>query len=159
MDAQLRKEVLRKISYGLYVVTAHQDTGWVAATVNWLSQCSFTPPLVMIGVKKDSGLHAALMAGARAAVHVLAAGQQQIAADFFRPTEHHEGKLNGHPFQLHALGVPVLTEIPWYFIIEPRDWIHRGDHSVLVAEVVEVGKNAEAERPLVMAETPWSYGG
>ncbi|MDP7346375.1 MAG: flavin reductase, partial [Anaerolineales bacterium] len=58
MDADAKKTVLRKITYGLYVLTASAGDELAAGTVNWLSQASFTPPLVMIGVKTDSGVHA-----------------------------------------------------------------------------------------------------
>jgi len=159
MDEPLKKEVLRKINYGLYVITARSGDDWSAGTVNWLSQCSFAPPLVMIGVKQDSGLYAVLRKNGRAVVHILEAGQKDLAADFFRPTKVEGDRLNGHPFQLDGQGLPILTEIPWFFTVESRDWVERGDHSVLVAEVVGVGKNRDGELPLLMRDTGWSYGG
>ena len=159
MEEQVKKEVLRKINYGLYVVTSRAGQEWSAGTVNWLSQCSFAPPLVMIGVKQDSGLHAVLRTAGRAVVHILEAGQKDLAADFFRPTKVEGDSLNGHPYRLDGEGQPVLTEIPWHFSVESRDWIERGDHSVVVAEVVDAGKNGPAELPLVMRDTGLSYGG
>ena len=60
MDADVKKKVLRQISYGMYVVSAAAENVVSAGTVNWLSQASFSPPLVMVGVKKDSGLHEAV---------------------------------------------------------------------------------------------------
>lgn len=159
MDEALKKEVLRRITYGLYVVTARSGDEWSAGTVNWLSQAAFAPPLVMVGIKKDSGLHAILHQTGRAAVHILEAGQKDLAADFFRPTQFADGKLNGHACRLDDGGLPILTEIPWHFVVEARDWVERGDHSVLVAEVVGVGKTRDAGQPLVMRDTGWSYGG
>lgn len=159
MDEALKKNVLRKITYGLYVVTARAGDEWSAGTVNWLSQCSFAPPLVMIGVKRDSGLYAVARRTGTARVHVLAAGQKDLAADFFRPTQVEGDRLNGHPFVLDAAGLPTLTEIPWHFTVAARDWVEHGDHSVLVAEVVDVGSNGDGEQPLVMRDTGWSYGG
>ena len=47
------------IPYGLYVLTAEgKDGAVVAATVNWVTQAAFAPPLVVLGVKTDSGAHA-----------------------------------------------------------------------------------------------------
>src|SRR5437764_7018749 len=51
MDPQAKKVALRAINYGLYVLTAVHDGEYGAAGVNWLSQASFEPPLVMVGVK------------------------------------------------------------------------------------------------------------
>src|ERR1700733_14342909 len=58
MDADAKKIALRMIPYGIYVLTADDGKGNVgAATVNWVTQGSFAPPLVVVGVKADSGAH------------------------------------------------------------------------------------------------------
>ena len=58
MDPNVKKTALRMIPYGLYVLTAEGKDGRVAAaTVNWVTQASFNPPLVVVGVKADSGAH------------------------------------------------------------------------------------------------------
>ena len=51
MDPAQKKVALRAINYGLLVLTATDGTEYGAAGVNWLSQASFEPPLVMVGVK------------------------------------------------------------------------------------------------------------
>ena len=59
MDANAKKTTLRMIPYGLFVLTAaHPDGRVAAATINWVTQASFEPPLVAIGVKADSHGHA-----------------------------------------------------------------------------------------------------
>ena len=46
MDADQKKTALRMIPYGLYVLTAQDKNGArTAATVNWVTQASFEPPL------------------------------------------------------------------------------------------------------------------
>jgi len=46
MDAEAKKTTLRMIPYGLYVLTADDGKGTVgAATVNWVTQTAFSPPL------------------------------------------------------------------------------------------------------------------
>ena len=55
MDPAAKKTALRMIPYGLYVLTAESQDGQIAAaTVNWVTQASFEPPLVVVGVKTDS---------------------------------------------------------------------------------------------------------
>ena len=50
MDADAKKTALRMIPYGLYVLTAAgKDGRKSAATVNWVTQASFAPPLVAVG--------------------------------------------------------------------------------------------------------------
>ena len=44
MDANEKKTALRMIPYGLYVLTAEDKGGRVAAsTINWVTQASFEP--------------------------------------------------------------------------------------------------------------------
>ena len=58
MDVNAKKTALRMIPYGLYVLTAANRSGQVAAaTVNWVTQVAFEPPLVVVGVKVDSHAH------------------------------------------------------------------------------------------------------
>ena len=46
MNADAKKTVLRMIPYGLYILTADDGKGSIAAaTVNWVTQTAFTPPL------------------------------------------------------------------------------------------------------------------
>ena len=47
MNADAKKTVLRMIPYGIYVLTADDGKGNIAAaTVNWVTQSAFAPPLV-----------------------------------------------------------------------------------------------------------------
>jgi flavin reductase (DIM6/NTAB) family NADH-FMN oxidoreductase RutF len=59
MDEAAKKTSLRMIPYGLFVLTTKAGNGQdvSAATINWVTQTSFKPPLVAIGVKADSLVH------------------------------------------------------------------------------------------------------
>ncbi|MBP7147616.1 MAG: flavin reductase [Acidobacteria bacterium] len=158
MDAKLRKDVLRKLTYGLYVVTSRDRDDVAAAGVSWLSQCSFEPPLLMLALRKDGRLLEVLRRSGKGVVHILAETQEELAKDFFGPTRHEAGRINGHPYEM-LQDLPVLPEVPLHAVVEARDWLDRGDHAVLVAEVVEVGRRAEMKRGLVLWDSPWIYGG
>ena len=53
VDADDKKTALRMIPYGLYVLAAETAQGVTAATVNWVTQTSFDPPLIAVGIKAD----------------------------------------------------------------------------------------------------------
>lgn len=87
MDANVKKTVLRMIPYGLYVLTAKgKDDTVGAATVNWVTQASFAPPLVVVGVRTDSQVHALIKDSRAFALNVLGKGQQAMAFTFFMPS-------------------------------------------------------------------------
>ncbi|SVC69557.1 uncharacterized protein METZ01_LOCUS322411, partial [marine metagenome] len=57
MDDDKRKEVLRMISYGVYVLTSKNGHDYGSATVTWVSQASFNPPMISVCLKKNSGVY------------------------------------------------------------------------------------------------------
>ena len=80
MNEDAKKTALRMIPYGLYVLTAEGKNGAVAAaTVNWVTQAAFAPPLVVLGVKIDSGAHAIIKETGEFALNILGKGQQAMA--------------------------------------------------------------------------------
>lgn len=160
MNPEDRKHVLRQITYGLYVMTAAADGEVAAGTVNWLSQASFEPPLVMAAVKKDSRLHALIEQSGLFAVNILAAGQKEVASAFFRPSQVEGDRINGLAFEpAPNSGAPLLLDTPAWFEARVADAVKRGDHTVFVAEVIAVGVRDRQAKPLVMWDTGWFYGG
>jgi flavin reductase (DIM6/NTAB) family NADH-FMN oxidoreductase RutF len=58
VNAEHKKTVLQMIRYRIYVLTAGDSKGNIAAaTVNWVTQTAFATPLVVVGVKTDSGTY------------------------------------------------------------------------------------------------------
>jgi flavin reductase (DIM6/NTAB) family NADH-FMN oxidoreductase RutF len=140
MDPNAKKTALRMIPYGLYVLTARgKDGGIAAATVNWVTQASFAPPLVAIGVKADSGAHAVIKDAGAFALNVLGKGQQAAAFAFFKPVNHAGDRINGEAFRAGATGAPILLSVPAFVECKLVTTVEQGDHSIFVGEVVEAG--------------------
>ncbi len=160
MDPEIRKQSLRMLTYGLYVLTAAAEGEIAAGTVNWLSQASFEPPLVMAAVKKDSNLHTLIARSGMLAVNILAAGQKDTAAAFFRPSQVEGKQINGLDFEPGPQSnAPLLLDAPAWFEARVTDSVARGDHTIFVAEVVETGVRAPQATPLILRDTDWFYGG
>ena len=102
MDEDARRKVLRQVPYGMYVMTAIEEGAPAASTLTWLSQCSFHPPLVMIGIQTNSLMHAAVEKSGAVAVNFLAADQKEIAERFFKPPKVEDRKLHGLPLSLQG---------------------------------------------------------
>ena len=140
MDANAKKTALRMIPYGLYVLTAADRNGRVAAaTVNWVTQVAFEPPLVVVGVKVDSHAHPLIKETKTFALNVLGKGQQALAFTFFKPAEVAGGTISGQPFRPGTTGAPILTAAPAFLECELEATVEKGDHSVFVGRVVEAG--------------------
>ncbi|HEY3291097.1 MAG TPA: flavin reductase family protein [Anaerolineae bacterium] len=129
------------IPYGLYVLTAMTADGqYTAATVNWVTQASFTPPLLAIAIKADSNSHVVVKQAGFFNLNILGKGQGAIAFTFFKSASLSDGKLSGEPFHLGLNGAPVLDHAPAYIELKLVTTIEgKGDHSVFLAEVTNVG--------------------
>jgi flavin reductase (DIM6/NTAB) family NADH-FMN oxidoreductase RutF len=146
MDNDAKKTALRMIPYGLYVLTAEDGEGNVAAaTVNWVTQTSFEPPLVAVGVKVDSGAHALIKSTGAFALNVLGKGQQGQAYAFFKPVERDGDTLGAEPCHSGTTGAPILDNSPAFVECKLVDTIEKGDHSLFVGEVVNAGVTKQPE--------------
>ncbi len=74
MNTTARRKTLRMMSNGLYVMTARSGHHYGAATVPWVSQASFRPPLIMAAVRPESNVFACLRDSGHVAVHILVRG-------------------------------------------------------------------------------------
>lgn len=160
MDAQAKRTALRAITYGLYVVSSREGDRVAAACINWLTQTSFEPPLVALGVKSDSETHAVISSTGTLAINVLAHDQFDIAKSFFRPTEVEGTSMNGFEFENGpATGSPLLLDAPYWWEARVTDTVSRGDHTLFVAEVIEAGVRDDGRGPLELRPTGLNYGG
>lgn len=140
MDADAKKTALRMIPYGLYVLTAKGADGQVAgATINWVTQVSFAPPLIVAGVKADSGAHAIVDQTKEFVLNVIGKGGNGMAFAFFKPAVLDGNKVSGEPFTLgNTVKAPVLENCPAHVECRVVDAVKRGDHTAFIAEVVDV---------------------
>ncbi|NOX64113.1 MAG: flavin reductase family protein [Chloroflexi bacterium] len=160
MDATAKKLALRKLTYGLYVLTVRKNDNVAAGTVTWLSQASFEPPLIMVGVKASSGIHSLIERVGAFAINILAEGQKNIAAAFFRPSQIENDRINGYAFEPGPkTNAPLLLDAPAWLEARVVETVKRGDHTIYVAEIVEAGVRNPEAKPLELSDTGWSYGG
>ncbi len=138
MNADAKKTVLRMIPYGIYVLTADDGHGNIAAaTVNWVTQTAFGPPLVVVGVKTDSGAYKVLKSAGKFALNMLGKDQKGLAFTFFRPADVSDGKISGQAYRKGDNGAPILSDAPGALECEVTTIVEQGDHHIVVAEVTE----------------------
>jgi flavin reductase (DIM6/NTAB) family NADH-FMN oxidoreductase RutF len=158
MDEQAKKQTLRMIPYGLYVLTARDGTGANGATVSWLSQAAFEPPRIVVGLRNDSGIQERVEATGEFVVNVLGSGQHELASAFFRHVELDGETLGGARFHEGVTGAPILDDVPAYLECHVVEMLDAGDHTVVLADIVEAGVQNDLGI-LDLAQTNWHYGG
>src|SRR5215471_13204177 len=138
MDADAKKTALRMIPYGIYVLTADDGAGNVAgATVNWVTQTAFAPPLVVVGVKTDSGAYSIIKGTKNFTLNMLGKEHKGLAFTFFKPAQMADGKLSGQTVHKGANGAPILDAALAAVECKVTSIVEQGDHHIVVGEVVE----------------------
>ena len=158
MDEQVKKKALRHIVHGVYVIGVCDGSRRNAFTATWITQVSFIPPLVVAGVRKDSVSFQMIDRSRVLAINFLSSGQKPLAQHFLKPAHLGGDKLAGIRFRAGKLGAPILEEALAHLECRVREIFPAGDHSIVLAEVVEAQVHREAD-PLTLKETGWQYGG
>ena len=145
MDDGAKKTALRMIPYGIYILTAESDGAIAAATVNWVTQTSFNPPLVVVGVKADSGACEVLKSAGHFALNMLGKGQQGMAFAFFKPAERDGNTVSGETFHVGGSGAPIIDSAHASVECRVVEIVERGDHHIVIGEVIDANVAKEPE--------------
>ena len=138
MNPDHKKTVLRMIPYGIYVLTSDDGKNNIsAATVNWVTQTAFAPPLLVVGVKTDSGTYQTVKTAQTFALNMLGKDQKSLAFTFFRPADVSDGKLSGQSFRKGTTGAPILIDVPGAVECRVVSIVEQGDHHIVVGEVID----------------------
>jgi flavin reductase (DIM6/NTAB) family NADH-FMN oxidoreductase RutF len=99
MDPKTRQKTPRLLSNGVYIITSLDGDRFGAATVAWISQASFKPPLIMAAIRVISNVFQCLSRRNVAVIHIVDFDQQAVAQRFFTRTRAEFDGINGEPFQ------------------------------------------------------------
>ena len=160
-EADVRSETLRLLSNGVYVLTVCVGDTVHAASVSWVSQVSFQPPLVMLALQRGSHLAQAVRKAHRFAVNLLGAEQTGLAEKFLKHVTAPAvtPDLAGQAVRNDPAHCPLLMDaMAWLECRLAAELATPGDHVLLLGEVTGAGIRRPGQ-PMVLWNTPWSYGG
>ena len=141
----------------LAVLTSKFEDNYCAATVTWVSQASFDPPLISVCIKGDSASYKVVKERGEFLLHILGEDQKDLAASFFKQTTLENGLINEQEYQLRD-NLPLLSAVSAYLKCRVLEIMENGDHPLFMAEVKNAVVQKELE-PLELRTTGWSYGG
>lgn len=130
------RRALGQYATGVAVVTAHPPGGRpVGMTINSFTSVSLRPPLVLWCIANAAPSRPAFATASHVAVHILAAGQQQLASRFAgRPLRRYD-KFEGLAVGAGLGGAPLLDGAVARFQCRTIRLVDTGDHSIVVGEV------------------------
>ncbi len=158
MDPNLKKQVLRTFTYGLYAVSCADEGEVNIFTANWLTQVSFEPPLLAVSVENVSKSLPMILRSRKFTVNVLRSGDRELAGMLGKSALKQPDKLSNIGFDLGINGCPILHNALAWIACGVRNTVEAGDSTLLVADVVDVGILGEGQ-PLTMAEAGFRHAG
>lgn len=158
MDAAAKKNLLRRLPFGMFVVTVAEGAQANAFTANWLTQVAFEPPMLMVSVENDGQSIGMIRRGGVFTVNLLASGQRELAGQLGRSFARNPRKLDGIAHHPGANGCPILDDTLGWLECRVAGEVAAGDHTVFVAEITEAGILREGDL-LTMAEAGFRYSG
>jgi flavin reductase (DIM6/NTAB) family NADH-FMN oxidoreductase RutF len=135
LDARAFRAALGAFVTGVTIITtADADSAPVGLTANSFNSVSLDPPLVLFSLGLDSTSLDAFRQAQWWAVHVLAAGQENLSNQFARRDGH---KFAGVPTTSGPGGIPLLSGFAARFICRAAFEYEGGDHAIFLGEVRE----------------------
>ena len=149
IDGELDK-ALGRLSGGLYVVTARQQTAdgarSSAMVASWVSQASFDPPGITVAVAKDRAIESLMQVGDRFVLNILREdNHQQLLRHFLKRFPPGADRFAGiATLDGAAAGGPVLGDALAFLGCRVLQRLEGPDHWIIYAEV-EQGNVSDTE--------------
>ncbi len=160
---RMRRRLLWKMPSGLYVLGS-TDGGERrnGMTVNWVTQISFDPKWIGVGVEQTALTHELIDASGVFSLCLISRDDRAIVRKFTKPVavDLDAKTLNELPYVERLTGAPILAQSVAYLDCEVRDRLVAGTHTFFVGEIVDCAFLAdESTDGLRMEDTRMSYGG
>jgi flavin reductase (DIM6/NTAB) family NADH-FMN oxidoreductase RutF len=127
------RDALRNWPTGIAVITtADRDGWWWGCTATSMASVSDRPPLVSVSLPRDSSCRAVFTAADAFAVHVLKAGQEELADRFAAGAT----DFADLPVECGFESVPLLSDVSIRLECRPVNTVEAGDNVLLLGEVV-----------------------
>ena len=161
---RLRRRVLWKMPSGLYVVgSTDKGERRNGMTLNWVTQVSFEPKWIGVGVEREALTHELISSGGVFSLCLVDREDRAIVRKFTKPVEADLAghTLNGFPYLDGPItGAPVLAQAAAYLECEVHQPVEIGNHTLFLGEIVNAAfLKSEDTEILRMEDTRMNYGG
>jgi len=163
---KLRRRVLWSLPYGLYVLGSRAGVDGVDTrnmmTINWVTQLSFEPKLLGVGIERTAVTHDLVSGGGVFSLCTVDREDRAIVRKFTKPVEVDLDAMTVNGFSFHdgVTGAPILDQAPAFLDCAVRQAVELGNHTLFLGEVVDCGFQKGEDTPVLrMEDTRMNYGG
>lgn len=163
MSEESIKEALKMMPYGFYSITSKAGDDVNAMVANWITQASFEPRLLVLGLQKTAYTHELVEQGRVFAVNIFREQDADYIKPFTKGRAKNPDKMRDAKYEsAPETGCPVLEGAAALIECKVVDIFDTGgDHDLVVGEVVgaQVFKTGGVEDTLTLTDLGWSYAG
>ena len=157
------KSFLQRMPYGFYAITSRSENDVNAMVANWITQVSFDPRLVAIGLQKTAHSHGVIEDGGVFALNLFLEADRDRIRPFTKGRSKNPSKMSDASYtEAPETGCPILEGAAAYLECKVVQIIDvGGGHDILVGQPVGAGiiKEGEASDSLSLLHMGWSYSG
>lgn len=158
LDPNVKQTALRQFTYGLYALGTARGNECNLATVNWVSQVSFEPPLIVVSVENDSHSIELIGASGAFALSIFGDDTREEAGILGKRWKLRPEKIDAVPHRPGVTGCPVLVDALAAIECRVTGSMPAGDSTLFVGEVIAAHTEREGT-PLTMAAAGFRHAG
>jgi flavin reductase (DIM6/NTAB) family NADH-FMN oxidoreductase RutF len=137
-EAQMNRShvipVLERMVYGIYLLTTAARDERHAMVVSWVTQVSWEPLRVAVGIRKGRYAHALIPQGGNFALHLL---EPHGLKDLARiKAVFGEASFDGFTIETGPSGAPIISECLGFLECALHSIVDAGDHSLFIGDVI-----------------------
>jgi flavin reductase (DIM6/NTAB) family NADH-FMN oxidoreductase RutF len=156
MDFQMINAFLR-IPYGIYVLVTDHGSRPQAMVVSWVSQVSYSPPLLMVALRRNRPAIPTIQEQGFFSLNLLRAERVALVNRFKNPLLSSEDALLFAKTQMGSRNFFRLKDTLAWWGCQVVSKIEPGDHLLLISEVITA--SAEEGKPLITSDCGKTYIG
>lgn len=157
------KDALRLMPYAFYSITSRHGDEVNAMVANWLTQVSFEPRQVALGLQKTSLSHSLIVGSKVFTVNIFHKADVELMKPFTKGRAKNPEKMVSAQYTAAPItGCPILAGAAAYFECRVVNTVDSGgDHDIIVGEVVGAGvlKPGSVNDSVTLLDLGWSYAG
>lgn len=145
LDKDAFRAALGRFASGITVVTTRDASGRdQGMTVSAFCSVSLQPPLLMVSVAHDAGMHPHLLSAEHFAVNILSDGQEAVSRRF---ASREGDRFDGLGFTRGRTGVALLDDVLAWIECRRVASHEAGDHTLVIGETLAMATSDA--RPLL----------
>jgi flavin reductase (DIM6/NTAB) family NADH-FMN oxidoreductase RutF len=153
-------KVLKKLEYGIYVITLGEGESGNAFTASWVSQVSSDPPMVTLAVNNKHQSSRLIKESGSFAVNLIEEGQDAVVKAYYGPAESGYEKLRGVRLdKTPRTSTPLIQGAVGYLDCKVVETFTVGNHTLFVAEVVAAQLHDESMQLMTSTNSSLRYTG